>query len=119
MGLETRPQQGAEPISSSRAKQAEAVATLGEAGTSSATKQQQPQIIECRKKDSRGESVVTNRYYKGKLLGKVRERGMKFCLPRHLFNTDPELLFFARYIRAAPSALRDVSERLHEIVRQH
>lgn len=30
-----------------------------------------PQVIECRKKNSRGESVITHRYYKGRLLGKV------------------------------------------------
>lgn len=30
------------------------------------------QIIECRKRNSKGESVVTHRYRKGRLLGKVR-----------------------------------------------
>ena len=33
-------------------------------------------IIECRKKNSRGESVITHRFRKGKLLGKVRERAL-------------------------------------------
>lgn len=32
----------------------------------------QPIVIECRKKNSRQESVVTHRFRKGKLLGKVR-----------------------------------------------
>lgn len=32
----------------------------------------QPTIIECRKKNSKQESVVTHRFRKGKLLGKVR-----------------------------------------------
>lgn len=32
----------------------------------------QPVIIECRKKNSKQESVVTHRFRKGKLLGKVR-----------------------------------------------
>lgn len=35
-----------------------------------------PQIIECRKKNSSGESVITHRYRKGRLLGKVREAAM-------------------------------------------
>lgn len=42
-------------------------------GSAPAASQDAPpqQIIECRKKNSKGESVITHRYRKGRLLGKV------------------------------------------------
>ena len=50
-------------------------ASSASAATASASQDaqaQQPIIIECRKKNSKQESVVTHRFRKGKLLGKVR-----------------------------------------------
>lgn len=49
---------------------------LGVVSASAAASQDAPeqQIIECRKRNSKGESVITHRYRKGRLLGKVRTR---------------------------------------------
>lgn len=50
-----------------RTKAASRHATTSTTSNESAT----PQVIECRKKNAKGEMVITHRYYKGRLLGKV------------------------------------------------
>lgn len=46
---------------------------MGAVSSQAAASREAPeqQIIECRKRNSKGESVITHRYRKGRLLGKV------------------------------------------------
>lgn len=67
-------QHGAETGSRAKEGDSSAADAGGAAGTGTQQQQLQQQIIECRKKNSRGQSVVTHRYYKGRLLGKVSVR---------------------------------------------
>lgn len=59
------------PINSKGTRPTGAVSASPASASQDAPEQQ---IIECRKKNSKGESVVTHRYRKGRLLGKVRTR---------------------------------------------